>query len=357
VTVGFDAPLPPARTGVADYAAALLEGLRRHGAVEVRPRRADIRLYHLGNNPLHREIYFRALAEPGVVVLHDAVLHHFLLGSLSRDEYIEEFVYNYGEWHLELAGELWRGRAASGAGQIYFRYPMLKRVIERSCAVVVHNPAAAAMVRRHVPEAHVVEIPLLWREPRADAARFRGQQGIPEGVFLFGVVGHLRESKRLMPVLRAFARVPGPAALLVAGEFVSPDLRHAAAPLLGVPGVYRLPWQRDLWTAAAALDACINLRYPSAGETSDISVQMMGLGKPVLLTASGENAAFPETTCLRVEPGPAEEYSLWAHMILLTSVAGAAAEIGRRAAGYIRETHSLDRVAARYWETLCRYRC
>jgi glycosyltransferase involved in cell wall biosynthesis len=212
------------------------------------------------------------------------------------------------------------------------------------------------MVRLHVPDARVVGIPLLWRAPRADAARYRQRHGIPEGVFLFGVVGHLRESKRLLPVLRAFARVSG-TALLVAGDFVSSDLERAAAPLLAEPRIYRLPWQRDLWSAAAALDACINLRYPAAGESSDISVQMMGMGKPVLMTDCEENAAFPETTCLRVAAGPGEEHSLWAHMILLTSVAGAASEIGRRAAGYIRKEHSLDRVSARYWNTLCEYRC
>ena len=31
MTVGFYAPMPPARTGVADYAAALVAELRRHG--------------------------------------------------------------------------------------------------------------------------------------------------------------------------------------------------------------------------------------------------------------------------------------------------------------------------------------
>jgi len=35
MTVGFYSPLPPARSGVADYAATLLAELRRHGPVEV----------------------------------------------------------------------------------------------------------------------------------------------------------------------------------------------------------------------------------------------------------------------------------------------------------------------------------
>ena len=91
MTVGFHSPMPPCRTGVADYSAALLAALRRHGPVTVGASQADVHLYHLGNNQLHREIYRRALDTPGVVVLHDAVLHHYFLGSLERASYVEEF--------------------------------------------------------------------------------------------------------------------------------------------------------------------------------------------------------------------------------------------------------------------------
>ncbi len=84
MTVGFFSPLPPARSGVADYSAELLRALEIDeplGAVKVNARDADVPLYHLGNNPLHGEIYRHALETPGVTVLHDAVLHHFFLGS------------------------------------------------------------------------------------------------------------------------------------------------------------------------------------------------------------------------------------------------------------------------------------
>ncbi len=188
MTVGYYAPLPPLRTGVADYAAALLTALRRHGSVEPHAPHADVALYQLGNNQLHRGIYRRALAEPGMVVLHDAVLHHFFLGALDRAAYIEEFVYNYGEWHRPLAEELWRGRASSGFDRRYFDYPMLKRIADRSRAVVVHNPAAARMVREHSPGAAVVEIPHLFAPPELPAGwetiRMRQRLGVPAGGFL-----------------------------------------------------------------------------------------------------------------------------------------------------------------------------
>ncbi len=364
MTVGLYAPLPPARTGVADYAAALLPALRACGPVEIFPEHCDAPFYHLGNNSLHAEIYRRALRQPGVVVLHDAVLHHFLLGQLGRADYIEEFVYNYGAWNRGLAEEFWRARAGSGADHRYFRYPMLKRIAACSRAVVVHNPAAARSVRQHAPGVPVVEMPFPFQPPDlptgGEAARYRQRVGLSAGAFVFGVFGFLRESKRLLAILETFARLhaeqPG-TALLVAGSFVSSDLERAASSLLAAPGVVRLPYlpPREFWLAASAVDACINLRYPAAGETSAITIQLMGLGKPVLLTTAEECARFPEDACLRIASGLEERESLWRHMVLLTSIPGVACAIGHQGASFIREHHPLDRVARKFWDLLCEY--
>ncbi|SPF55916.1 conserved hypothetical protein [Candidatus Sulfopaludibacter sp. SbA4] len=369
MTIGFYSPLPPARTGVADYAAALLAGLRTRGRVDIAPARCDVALYHLGNNALHAEIYRRALERPGVAVLHDAVLHHFLLGQLGEREYVEELVYNYGEWNRGLARELWRGRAASGADGRYFDYPMLRRVVERSLAVVVHNPAAARAVKQHRAGARVVEIPHLFSPPgpegtpprTADVIRYRQSLGVEPGTFLFGVFGYLRESKRLATVLQVFDEIRREkpfAGLLVAGQFVSTDLERAVSPLLPAPGVVRLPYldERDFWLAASAVDACINLRYPATGETSGISIRLMGIGKPVLVTDSLECSRFPEDACLRIPPGLEERDSLRQHMILLTSLARVASAIGQRGAGHIQAHHRVEEVSTRYWELLCEFR-
>jgi glycosyltransferase involved in cell wall biosynthesis len=356
--LGFFSPLPPARTGVADYSASLLRALRATGAVELGE--GDINLYHLGNNQLHREIYRRALEKPGVAVIHDAVLQHFFLGCFSEQEYVTEFVYNYGAWTEDQARELWRCRARSASGPQYFRYSMLKRVAERSLAVIVHNPAAAASVRQHAPAATIYEIPHLLElpePPRAwEVARLRGMLGIPEGAFLFGVFGHLRESKRLPTVLRAFHRAGMAAniALLVAGDFVSSDLERALEPLLVSDRIFRVGYtpERDFWMHAAAVDACVNLRYPAAGETSGITIRFMGLGKPVLMSVALENAGFPDSSCIRVDTGPAEEDQLVEFMTWLATFPEDARAMGARAAAHIRKFHDPQRIADMYWEAI-----
>ena len=345
---------------MADYSAALLGALQRLGAVGMDDRSADIALYHVGNNQLHREIYQRAIDAPGVVVLHDAVLHHFFLGSLNEREYIEEFVYNYGAWNEDLAHDLWAHRARSGADPRYFRYPMLRRIAERSQALIVHNPRAAKMVREHAPGAAVREIPHLWAPAplveNLDVIRLRAQLGIAPHTFLFGVFGHLRESKRLPAVLRAFekARQGTDMALLIAGDFVSADLARALEPTLGSAGVLRIGYtkERDFWRHATAVDACINLRYPAAGETSGIAIRLMGIGKPVIMTAACEISGIPESACLRVDAGVAEEEMLAEYMVWLARFPEDARAIGRRGEAHIRELHAVDRVARLYWQAL-----
>jgi glycosyltransferase involved in cell wall biosynthesis len=365
MTVGFFSPLPPAATGVADYSAALLPLLRSFGAVEIAPAECDVALYHVGNNTLHRDIYQRALARPGVVVLHDAVLQHLLLGMLDPNQYVEEFVYNYGEASRERGRQLWEQRARSGADARYFSRPMLKRLAEASRAVIVHNPAAAALVREHAPETEVVEIPHLFERPALpsgeETLRFRKSLGLTPATLLIGTFGHQRETKRLTVLLRAFERAQLTGAevrLLVSGDFVSGPFEEAVAPLLKRPGILRTAFlpESELWRYAAATDFCINLRYPSAAETSGIAVRMMGIGKPVVFTASDALARIPANACLRLEVGPEEEQMLAGYITWLAGSREAALEIGRRAAAHIAENHAPEKVARQYWSTLSRFK-
>jgi glycosyltransferase involved in cell wall biosynthesis len=335
--------------------------MRRAGAdVRIDDASAPAALYHLGNNLLHREIYRRAIEHPGVVVLHDAVLNHFFLGDLNASEYVAEFVHNYGDWSAELARNLWARRARSGADPGYFRYPMLRRIAETAKAVVVHNPRAAHMVREHAAGAKVVVIPHLFEPPTpptgATIERLRDSLGLKPSTALLGVFGHLRESKRIAAILRAFEAVRGqwPMALLVAGDFVSTDHQRALAQPLRAPGVFRVPLlpEAEWWQYAHAVDCGLALRYPTAGETSGIAIRLMGIGKPVIVTAGDETADLPGAACIRVDPGPAEIDMLAEFMLLIARFPGHARRIGACAREHIQRAHSLDCVARMYVDVL-----
>jgi len=352
---------PPAgvRSGIADYAATLDRALAPLG-------QPPVDLYHLGNNGLHAQIYQRALEHPGVAVLHDAVLHHFLLWSLSREQYIAEFVYNYGEWSRHLAEDLWEGRSSAGVDPRYFRFGMLRRIMERSRAVIVHNPGAARIALEHsAPGSDAAKIHVIphFFEPadipdHADTARFREQLGIGQGAILFGIFGYLRETKRVLTCLRAFRELNSlipETALLLAGEPVSRDLRMLLDAEAPHPAIFRLGHlsEQELLTAAASIDCCLNLRSPAAGETSGIAIRMMGMGKPVIVTEGQECLAIPPAACLRVSPGVAEAAALFDHMVMVSRFPGSARDIGLLARRHILQHHSLDEAARQYWQVLC----
>ena len=106
--VAFFSPMPPARSGIADYSEALVGSLAPLASLEVfsrpgqayDPARFDMALYQVGNNEHHEFVYETALAHPGVVVMHEANLHH-LIASLTIkrndwDGYVRECEYNGG---------------------------------------------------------------------------------------------------------------------------------------------------------------------------------------------------------------------------------------------------------------------
>lgn len=357
--IGYHAPLPPAATGVADYAQALLDALRLIAEPVTGGGDAPVHLYQLGNNPFHRPMLERSLANPGVALLHDANLHHYYLGTLARDAYIGEFCRQYGEWYRSFAERAWAERAASGADPRYFRFAMLGAVVERAKRIIVHNRAAAAIVESQGGAGKTVVIPHLAVPapvmPAHETIVLRHRHGLTGRSFLLGVFGHLRETKRLAVILRAFrqARRREPTLhLLVAGTFVSAS--YAAGLDLEQEGILRSGYleERDFWRWAAAIDACLNLRSPSCGETSGIAMRMMSLGKPVAVTAGLEYEAFPKGSYLPVEEGPGEQAQLEEWMVQLARHRDWGAHIGATAAAHLRQHHEPASVARRFLSVL-----
>lgn len=369
VRVAVVSPLPPSPSGVADYAARLNRELEREFEVtaceSVRAGQfppCDVALYHIGNNRLHAGAYRAAIERPGIVVLHDAVLHHFYLGHLGREDYIDEFVYNEGEWFRDRAAVYWRESGAAESDERYFRYPMLRRIVERSQAVIVHNRKALRMVEEAAAALaqglRIFEIPHFVEPPpvvdSGRAAETRRKLGIPEEAVVIGCLGYLRPSKRVGTLLDAARSLDGRCALLLAGEFTSSDygksiLRRAGTiPLVRVPHLPEAQWL-DM---ASIVDICVNLRYPSAGETSGIVMRMMAMGKPVLVTRGEEVAGLPEHTVIKVDDGDVEVELLSELLRVLAKDADLRESIGTAAREHVLAYHSIEGVVEKYVEVI-----
>ena len=291
-----------------------------------------------------------------MVVFHDALLQHLLLG-VSREAWEGEFAYVYGERGREIAANLRGGNAALHEG--YFRYPLVKRMAAASRFVIVHNQGAAARLQREAPEVrpHVVPLPFVRRGRESSRAQARRDLGLPSGAFLVGSFGYIREARRLGVVLRAFEalrRQAPHAEFLLVGKFTSPELASLMEHRLAAPGIRTTGHVSDqeFEQYAVSCDVVVNLRFPSAGETSAVAVRAMGLGVPVVLSEIAENAAYPADTCLQVPNGEMEDALLLEYLLALARRPELGRAIGENARNFICREHDPERCTDLYMEVL-----
>ena len=147
---------------------------------------------------------------PGVIVLHDLVLHHLIVEmTLARgdvDGYVAALEANHGE-----AGAAWaRGRAAGLHSEMgNFLMPASVDVANRSRAVIVHNHYAADRLQSFGVTAPIHVVPHPFEpQPSARGRRdaVRAQHGFASGDRVIGLFGFLTSAKRAEVVLAAFAK-------------------------------------------------------------------------------------------------------------------------------------------------------
>jgi glycosyltransferase involved in cell wall biosynthesis/SAM-dependent methyltransferase len=361
--VAFFSPLPPARSGIADYSEALVEQLRHRVDLDVisgaTPNfNADIAVYQIGNNGYHDFVYETALRQPGVVVMHESNLHHLIADlTIKRgdwDAYLRECEYEGGPPARVFAERVRKLEV----GPDYEGLPMTRRLLERSRGVVVHSKFMQDEVRRAGFAGPIAVIPHGAWIPEADRNAYRARLGLDEFTPLVGIFGFLKPYKRIAESLRAFKRlvrlVPTARMILVGEphpEFpVEGMIRSmglsANARVLGFTPI-------DEFTGyLGACDAVLNLRYPTVGESSGTLLRAMGLGKPVLVSEIGSFAEFPEDVCLRVPVGAEEEDLIFEYLNLLVSRPEVARELGARARRYVAEECNWPAVAGWYADFL-----
>ncbi|MGD8805517.1 MAG: glycosyltransferase family 4 protein [Chloroflexota bacterium] len=379
--LAYVSPLPPTHSGIADYSWQLLPYLDCLAEITVfcdqrqvaepgpevsftiRPladfpaiqQEFDLALYHMGNNVLHESLYRLALRCPGVVVLHDHGLGHFIastLGTAGRfDEYVRELGYAQGMEGVDLA---WRVRYGARAYPLH-ELPLNDRLLDRSLAVIVHSQTTAGLVRRSRPEimVGVVAQPM----PVSTAVPDRAGLSLPEEALIFASVGQVTAAKRLDLALAAFnsLRADFPETkYLIVGEAADEVDLEALTRQFGAAGAVRLTGyapslpEFESWTAAA--DVVVSLRQPTIGETSAAALRALAVGRPLIVFDHGWYSELPDEVCLKVRPG--DEQGLLNAMRRLASHPAERLEMGRQARRYIEQKHHPAAAAEAYVDFL-----
>jgi glycosyltransferase involved in cell wall biosynthesis len=375
-------PLPPVRSGIADYSLDLLPHLAALADVRLigmpgQPVASEIAaawplagpgaageeagelrlpLYQMGNNRHHEGVLELALRLPGVLTLHDVVLHHLLLDvTLGREDfhgYKERLTRDHG-WVGEAVAVAKRW-GAYGTAPI-FALPAHRTLLRRQRGVLVHSEWAAAVVREDDPRLRVRAVPMgvplpAVADPGAGLA-MRRRLGLPEDAPVLGSFGFQTPIKRTDLVMRAMA-APGleRVHLLVVGEEATGTGLLEAARDAGVAARVHLAGYLpfgDFAAAIAAANLCLNLRYPTAGETSASLLRVMAAGRPAIVSDYAQFAELPDAIAVKVPLADGDEAALLAaRLASLLAQPQRLLAMGEAAREHVRRHHDPRRAAA-----------
>lgn len=324
--LAFVSPLPPERTGIADYSAELLPALAEYYDIEVvvaqncvaepwvnrnctvrdvswlrsHAHEVDRVIYQVGNSPFHQHMLSLLREIPGTIVLHD----FYLSGLLSWLEVVAgaDRVWTEALYQAHGYGAV-RDRYGD-AEHAKRTYPANFQILRHALGVIVHSEYSKSLAQEWYGEEFEAEwdvIPLL-RTPanKGDKATAREALCIDENDFLVCSFGYLDSTKlnhRLLDAWLSSALAGDMRCTLVfvgenhGGDYGADLLKtirsNGMSHRIRITGFASPEMFRQYLMAA---DVAVQLRTCSRGETSAAVADCMNHGLPVIVNANGSMA-------------------------------------------------------------------
>ena len=382
--LAYVSPIPPERSGIADYSAELVPELGRHYDITIvadvpgtnneslepnfpviTPARFlteadgfDRVLYHIGDSEFHAKQLDDLLPRvAGTVTLHDAYLsgirnwiaHHEGRGPTA---FVEDLYRSHG-WPAVLT------EMRDGVHAAIRDFPCSLPVLQDAIGIIQHSSHGRDILGRHFgPDAtrHVRIIPHLRQKFGGPERRIaRARLGIPEDQFLvcsFGYVAPTKLPGRLLAAWRDASLATTNHRLVFVGQTDDSGLAmlKAAAAKLGQPVEHLWTNYVDgpayrAWLAAA--DVAVQLRADSRGETSGAILDCLAAGLATVINENGSTIQPPADVTLRLSSSFTDAM-LTEALLLLKNDPARRQLLAAKAREYVANELSPRRIAAEY---------
>lgn len=387
--LAYLSPLPPEKSGIADYSAELLPELARYYDIEVVtdqesiadpmvaasfPRRSvqwfdahakryDRIVYHFGNSSFHQHMFDLLERHPGVVVLHD----FFLSGILAHMDgnRFRPYAFPIALYRSHGYAALLEDKA--GRGGAIWKYPCNKAVIDNAAGMIVHSRYSKTLAQQWYKTDTADEwqtIPLLRAFPvQIDRDAARARLGIGESEFVvcaFGILGPTKLNDRLLNAWLVSPLAEGKRCHLVfvghcdsnpyGREFQAAIARAKArhGDRLRITGFVT---PEDYRTYLAAADIAVQLRSLSRGETSASILDCLAYGIPTIINANGAAAELPDDVLVKLDD-EFDNDALTQALAGLWTDSERRAAMSQRAIEFVRSEHHPAHVGRMYYEAI-----
>lgn len=400
--LAFVSPLPPDRSGIADYSAGVIRELASFYDIELvatppsdasqapagmsdpllarLPSRSaewfmqhggdyDHIVYHFGNSNYHKHMFALLARHPGIVVLHDFYLSG-VLDNMERDGDVPQaFMRALYDSHGHTGVN---HHAVHGRNPTIWAFPCNLPVVRQAAGVIVHSDFSKRLAERWYGAGSADgwrTLPLLRGGAPADPAAFRAaarrELGIADGDYIvstFGMLGATKLNDRLLDAFLASPLAQDPRCrLLFVGEneggaygrgLAERIEQHAGEHPHGARiAITGFVTGADYARWLAASDTAVQLRTQTRGETSASVLDCLLHGVATVINAHGASADLPDDVLVKLDDQFATG-DLAAALARLHADAAARQALGERARAYVAREHSPAQVGRLYREAI-----
>lgn len=389
--LAYVSPLPPQKSGIADYSAELLPELARYYEIDVIVAQDSISdpwvkencpshsvqwfvensdqfdrvLYHFGNSPFHQHMFELLKGIPGVVVLHD----FFLSGVIS---YMDWIGFAPGYW----LRELYRAHGykavsdrfhSKDTADVAWKYPCSLSVIQDSLGVIAHSPNSLRLAEHwYGGESTDWAVVPLMRDSCIGSQKelARNALGIEAGGLLvcaFGILGPNKLNHRLLQAWLKSPLAQDKACYLVFvgenhpgdyGQELRETIRSSdAGKNIRITGWVDMDVFRQYLGAA---DIGVQLRTLYRGETSAAVLDCMNYSLPTIVNANGSMAYLDEDAVWKL-PDQFTDEQLIEALETLREDETRRRQMGETARNIILRDHNPRTCAEQYGEAIERF--
>lgn len=385
--IAYCSPFSPVKSGISDFSEELVQKLKDYVQIDLLydtpikndeiknnfvfhnikklendefAAQYDLIVYQMGNNyKVHKCIGDMFLKRPGIIEIHDLSLHHYIAAELvesgKTQEYIELLKYCHGEFGQKIANGFISGNIPTPWETYTMQLTVNKHFVDKATGVIVHSDMAKQMIKAIRPDVPIINIPLHVCDITPNTAEVKRAAkkalGIPEDTYLFGSFGFATKTKRIYQTLQALKNYKRhDYRYVVVGQEIEIDTR-AEAKRLGISDKvivtgYTTLEQYKLYMQAC--DVCINLRYPTNGESSANLQRILGMGIPAVITDIGTFSEYPDECAIKVSYGAKEIQDIISALNTLTSSKELYQEYCENAFNFIKNNASLENNCVKY---------
>lgn len=391
--IAYFTPLNPVKSGISDYSEELLPILKNSLDIDIfidngyspinkgianffdiyshkhfekmnKNKKYDLCLYQMGNSKYHAYMLKYLLKYPGLMVLHDLTLSGLILyffnkdGLFNRDKFLKCIFRNHG----------------------YIKYTKIKKILEKnkpidnydlsqnfakvfldfSILTLVHNQFSKKFLENQVSFCKIWTTKhqgIPYEFDYETKKKLKAKNNIYDEIVI-SAFGRITFTKRIDVLLKAFSKLVNEmniknVKLFLVGE-LQDDVRQQ------ILGIIKKEKLEDVTTITGYVgkdefnkyleitDVCVNLRFPTSGETSGTLVKALSYGIPVITTNYAQYREYPDSCCWKLDLGIDEINLLSEYLFELVTNENIRKIMSRNAYDYAKITNNINETVNDY---------